>query len=69
MLARGVPLRSLAVGDTLVFHRVGAYSAFEGIALLLSRVLPEVWLIDLAGKLQKMRGQIDTDPLNGFQPT
>lgn len=67
VLARGVPLRSLAVGDTLVFRRVGAYSAFEGIALLLSRDLPEVWLIDLAGKLQKMRGRIDTDPLNGFE--
>ena len=65
VLARNVPLTDLRAGDTLVFHRVGAYSAFEGIALLLSRDMPQIWLISWDGKLREIRGRIDTDRLHG----
>ena len=65
VLARNVPLRELRVGDTLVFRRVGAYSACEGIALLLSRDLPQIWLLTPDGELRLLRDRIDTDRLNG----
>ena len=65
VLARNVPLRGLRVGDTLAFHRVGAYSAFEGMALFLSRDLPQIWLLDENGRLRRVRDRIDADGFNG----
>ncbi len=65
VLARNVPLGDVRVGDRLVFHRVGAYSAFEGIALLLSRDLPQIWLLSPDGELRMVRERIDADRFNG----
>ena len=65
VLARNVPLQELRIGDTLVFHRTGAYSAFEGLALLLSRDLPQIWLITPDGELRLLRDRIHTDQFNG----
>ena len=65
VLARNVPLRGLRIGDILVFHRVGAYSAFEGMALFLSRDLPQVWLLDRNELLRPVRDRIHADGFNG----
>ena len=44
ILARGVQLPKLHIGDRLVFEKTGAYSVTEGLALFLSRELPAVYL-------------------------
>ena len=44
ILARGVQLPTLHIGDKLVFEKTGAYSVTEGLALFLSRELPAVYL-------------------------
>ena len=44
ILARGVQLPALHVGDRLVFEKTGAYSVTEGLALFLSRELPAVYI-------------------------
>lgn len=64
VLARGVCLQGLQVGDVLVFHRTGAYSICEGMALLLSRDLPAVYLRRTDGSLQLVRQRFATDTLN-----
>ena len=43
VLARGAEFDSLAIGDTLVFCRTGAYSVTEGMAVFLSREMPAVY--------------------------
>ena len=65
VLARNVPLRDLRIGDTLAFGRVGAYSAFEGMALFLSRDLPQIWLLRPDGELCLIRDRIESDRFNG----
>lgn len=42
VITRGVELSRLSIGDTLIFKRCGAYSVTEGIALFLSRSLPQI---------------------------
>lgn len=44
ILARGVQLPMLNIGDKLVFKKTGAYSVTEGLALFLSRELPAVYI-------------------------
>ena len=44
ILARGVLLPKLHIGDKLVFEKTGAYSVTEGLALFLSRELPAVYI-------------------------
>ena len=44
ILARGVRLPALRIGDKLVFEKTGAYSVTEGLALFLSRELPAVYI-------------------------
>lgn len=44
ILARGVLLPALHVGDRLIFEKTGAYSVTEGLALFLSRELPAVYI-------------------------
>ncbi len=44
ILARGVLLPKVHMGDRLVFEKTGAYSVTEGLALFLSRELPAVYL-------------------------
>lgn len=60
VLARNVELEGLAIGDILVFHRTGAYSVTEGMALFLSRELPEVSLYSAGGGIEKLRDILQT---------
>lgn len=43
-LVKNITTRKLTIGDTFIFKNVGAYSSTEGIALFLSRDLPQVIL-------------------------
>lgn len=64
ILARNAEFMDLAIGDILVFHRVGAYSAMEGMALFLSRELPEISFYSEMDGLRKIREILPTDPFN-----
>ena len=64
ILARNVDLSGLSVGDILVFHRTGAYSVMEGMAVFLSREMPEVYVCSQASGLTKIRQMLDTDIFN-----
>lgn len=52
------------LGDVLVFDWVGAYSPLEGIALFLSRDLPQVALYSARDGLRRVREAVPTDPWN-----
>lgn len=54
---------SLGIGDTFIFHKAGAYCVSEGIALFLSRDIPDVILID-KDKEQLVRKDWDTALIN-----
>lgn len=64
IFVRDARLPRLRVGDTVVFHNTGAYSVCEGIALFLSRDLPQVWLRASDGSLRLLRGSTPTYCLN-----
>jgi len=64
VLARNAELTGLETGDVLVFHRTGAYSVMEGMAVFLSREMPEVHMQSEAEGLVKVREQILTDVFN-----
>lgn len=57
----------LKVGDRLVFERTGAYSVTEGIALFLSRDLPEVYFWSGKKGLEKVRNRIESFRMNTWQ--
>lgn len=64
VLARDVDLSEPVIGDVLVFEKCGAYSVTEGMALFLSRELPQILVIDDDRKVTKLRGIIQTNILN-----
>lgn len=64
VLARNAEFSGLKMGDTLVFHRTGAYSVMEGMAVFLSREMPTVALYSEEEGLRIVRKQIDTDIFN-----
>ena len=64
VLARNAEFTGLKIGDTLVFHRTGAYSVMEGMAIFLSREMPTVALYSQENGLKIVRQQIDTDIFN-----
>ena len=64
VLARNVMLQDLKIGDILVFHRTGAYSVSEGMALFLSRELPEVNVYSAETGLQQLRPLMDASRFN-----
>lgn len=64
ILVKKLPLRDLQIGDVLLFEKAGAYCATEGIALFLSRDLPEIILMQDDGKAVTVRPHIQTDHLN-----
>ncbi len=64
VLARNVAMKNLEIGDTLVFHRTGAYSVSEGMALFLSRELPEVNVYSADTGLQQLRPLMDASCFN-----
>ena len=65
ILLKEFPLVEPKTGDALLFEMTGAYSPLEGIALFLSRDLPQVALYSEKDGLRLVRGAIPTDPLNG----
>lgn len=64
ILVRKLRLESPSVSDMLVFERCGAYSITEGMALFLSRELPQVLLVGNDGTIEVMRRLTDTYPFN-----
>ena len=64
VLVRKAELTGAGAGSVLVFDRAGAYSVTEGLALFLSRPMPNIYIYSENGGLIKLRGQILTDPLN-----
>ena len=64
ILLKEFPLPEPQLGDVLVFDRVGAYSPLEGIALFLSRDLPQVALYSARDGLRRVREAVPTDPWN-----
>lgn len=64
VLARNVPFSGLRIGDVLVFQRTGAYSVMEGMALFLSRELPEVNVFSADGGLIRLREIMDASRFN-----
>lgn len=64
VLVRNVEFSSLQIGDILVFCRTGAYSVMEGMAVFLSREMPEVSVYSEKIGLIKLRDLYYTDVLN-----
>lgn len=64
ILARNVPFCALSIGDVLVFERTGAYSAMEGMAIFLSREMPQIWMHSKEKGLVLMRDHLWTDRFN-----
>lgn len=64
VLARNVEFENLEIGDILVFARTGAYSVMEGMAVFLSREMPEVYIFTGSTGLTKIRRMIPTDIFN-----
>ena len=65
VLVRQAELDVFDIGDILVFERCGAYAVTEGMALFLSRELPQVLLVDTDGNIQILRNQTQINVLNG----
>lgn len=64
ILARNAEFTDLAINDILVFERTGAYSAMEGMAIFLSREMPEIYSYSTENGLSKLREMIYTDQFN-----
>lgn len=64
VLVREVELSEIGIGDTLIFHRCGAYSVTEGSALFLSREFPAVYLYSQKNGLQKKRDVMEVATIN-----
>ncbi|MBP3815611.1 MAG: alanine racemase [Firmicutes bacterium] len=68
VLTRNLPLSAPSIGDYLIFHKMGAYSVTEGMALFLSRDLPSLYLSSEEGKIITLRERIETAYLNTAHP-
>ena len=64
VLARNVAQPGLEIGDTQGFERTGAYSVSEGMALFLSRELPEINVYSAETGLQQLRPLMDASRFN-----
>ena len=60
VLVRETILHAPEIGDRLAFERCGAYACTEGMAMFLSRELPQLLLYQLDGSVHVLRGCIDT---------
>lgn len=63
ILVKQYPASGIRIGDILIFERTGAYSMSEGMALFLSRELPEIFTLDSSRKLKSLRPRIAVDEL------
>jgi diaminopimelate decarboxylase len=66
VLVRQYPFKALEQNDHLVFHKTGAYSATEGMAMFLSRDLPLVLLYSEKEQYRIARPSLATDQFNFF---
>lgn len=64
ILAKQLPIAGLRAGSVLAFENAGAYCMTEGISLFLSRDLPAVIMLDMAGAPELARAATPTHPLN-----
>lgn len=64
LLAKQLEVDTLEIGDVLAFQHAGAYCMTEGIALFLSRDLPEIILRNKEGVFQTLRASFSTEVLN-----
>lgn len=64
VLARNVSFNALEQNDILVFHRTGAYSVMEGMAVFLSREMPKIALYSQKDGLRVIRDFICSDKFN-----
>jgi len=65
VLVRQAALNAFDIGDILVFEQCGAYSVTEGMALFLSRELPQVLFVDYDGTTHIFRNKTQINILNG----
>ena len=65
VLVRDVTLHNPEKGDVVCFKRCGAYAATEGMAMFLSRELPQVLICRTDGKIEKLRDRVETYPFHG----
>lgn len=65
VLVRQAALYTFDIGDILVFEQCGAYSVTEGMALFLSRELPQVLFVDYDGTTHILRNKTQINTLNG----
>ena len=63
LIVKGLPVKSLELGDVFVFKNTGAYAMTEGISLFLSRDLPKVLFVK-DGKIEVVGSNIQTYKLN-----
>ena len=66
VIVRGVSIDNPKKDDIFVFENVGAYSVTEGMALFLSRELPQVVLYNVDGKLEMVRNRHELYYLNSI---
>lgn len=64
IIARDVPISDLKPGDKLVFKETGAYSVTEGMAMFLSRRLPDIYMTEGDGDYKLVREGIESSRFN-----
>lgn len=69
VILKGALLPMLAKGDCIVFENCGAYSVTEGMALFLSRELPQILFFTKENGFEIEREQIETNIINSKEIT
>ncbi len=64
VIVRDLEMGAPKIGDAMVFHRCGAYSVTEGMALFLSRELPQINFYSVNSGFQCVREAMGTDIIN-----
>ena len=64
VIVRDIEFDSLECGDVIVFKNVGAYSHMEGMAIFLSREMPQIWTYSKADGMHLNRDLIYTYKFN-----
>ncbi len=64
VIVRDLEIGEPQIGDVMVFHRCGAYSVTEGMALFLSRELPQIMFYSVNNGFRCARAQRGTDIIN-----
>lgn len=67
VILKDIELQQLHLGDCIVFKKCGAYSVTEGMAMFLSRELPQILFYSKDDGLKTVRKRIGTDVFNTSQ--